>query len=403
MSYRAKVNRRRTTLRKKRINTALIAIACSLLLFVGAGVTTFGIVYQTLQSEPDITKDTAAPAQTTKIYAADGTLLTELFYEQDREVVPLKSISKYMQMATIAIEDERFYQHQGYDPKGIMRALSANLKAGKTVEGASTITQQYVKTVLDETTDRSVNNKLKEAGLAYALEKKYTKNQILEKYLNSIYFGQSLYGVETASQKYFGKSAKDLTLSEGATLAGIITSPNVFSPWINAEKAKGRRDEVLKKMLELKKITREEYAGAVATPLTVRPPQKTTTIAPYFVEYVKQLLLNDPKFGDKKVFKGGLRIYTTIDLNLQRKAEDAAWNVLDHPDDPSVSIVSVDPKYPPGASLPVDVLRAGTPVSVDGKQVGTILTASEPPGFNPQEAQFLQRTNEALIYAMLGA
>lgn len=318
----------------------------AILIVIGtAGVTVVGSLYAALQSLPSITKEEASPAQTTKFFAADGTLLTELFYEQDREVVPLKDISRYMQMATVAIEDERFYRHKGYDPRGIIRAFSVNIEAGKTVEGASTITQQYVKNLLsnsERNNERSFNNKFREAALAYELERKYKKEQILEKYLNTIYFGQSLYGVETASRKYFGKHAKELTLSESAMLAGIIRSPNNYSPYVSPEKAKERRDTVLRKMLGLKLISDKEFTDTAATPLSVQPPQKSTAVAPYFVEHVKQLLL--AKYGDKMVFKGGLRVYTTIDLSVQKKAESAAWTILDQPTDPAVAIVSIDPK-----------------------------------------------------------
>ncbi len=342
MSYRSRTTARRRSKLRKRLKIALAFFLAIVFAFLAAGITAMGLIYDTMRALPDIVKKESSPAQTTKIYASDGTLLTELFYEQDREVVPLSNISKYMQMATVAAEDQRFYHHQGYDPRGILRAFTANIEAGRTVEGASTITQQYVKNILANGRERTFNNKLQEAALAYELEKRYSKNEILEKYLNTIYFGQSLYGVETASMKYFGKHAKDLSLSESAMLAGIIRSPNNDSPYVNPEKAKARRDAVLKKMLEQKMISDREYQEALAAPLNVQPPQKTTTVAPYFVEYVKQLLL--AKYGDKMVFKGGLRVYTTIDLDLQRKAEEAAWGTLDQPGDPEVALVSLDPK-----------------------------------------------------------
>lgn len=278
--------------------------------------------------------------QTTKIYAVDGTLLTDLYFEQDRVLVPLSDISPHMQHAVIAIEDERFYKHQGYDPEAIARALFTDLQTGHIVEGASTITQQYVKNTII-TREKTFDRKIKEAALAYQLERKYTKNQILEKYLNTIYFGHSWYGVETASLNFFGKRAKDLTLPEAAMLAGVIKSPISFSPYLHPNEAKQRRDTVIAQMLRLKYITADEANQAIATPLQVRPLNKPSTIAPYFVDYVKQFLTK--KYGENVVFKGGLRVYTTIDLKMQKNAEDAAWSTLNRAGDPSAALVAIEP------------------------------------------------------------
>jgi len=279
--------------------------------------------------------------QTTKIYAADGTLLTNLYYEQDRIVIPLSEIPKHLQEAVIAIEDERFYKHKGYDVEAIGRAFVRNLERGQVVEGASTITQQYIKNTI-VSREKTFDRKLKEAALAYQLEEKYTKDQILEKYLNTIYFGHSWYGVETASLNYFGKRAKDITLPEAAMLAGMIKSPNNFSPHTSPERAKGRRDEVISQMLRLNYINEEQAKQAIETPLETKPLSKPSTIAPYFVEYVKQELIK--KYDENVVFKGGLRVYTTIDLKMQRSAEDAAWSILDRPGDPSVAITAIEPQ-----------------------------------------------------------
>lgn len=279
--------------------------------------------------------------QTTKIFASDGTLLTNLYYEQDRIVVPLSEISPDLQHAVIAIEDERFYKHKGYDPEAILRALFTNLASGEVVEGASTISQQYIKnTVVSR--EKTFERKLKEAALAYELEKKYSKDEILERYLNTIYFGHSWYGVETASINYFGKRAKDLNLQEAALLAAIIQSPNNYSPYTRPDRAKERRDRVLKNMLKQKYITAAQEASATATPIQIKPIQKPVSIAPYFVEYVKQELLK--KYDENVVFKGGLRVYTTIDLKMQKHAEAAAWNILNRPGDPAVALTAIEPK-----------------------------------------------------------
>jgi penicillin-binding protein 1A len=279
--------------------------------------------------------------QTTKIYAADGTLLTSLYYEQDRVVVPLAKISPHLQHAVIAIEDERFYKHKGYDPQAIGRALMTDIEQGRYVEGASTITQQYIKNTI-VTREKTFDRKLKEAALAAQLEQKFSKNEILDKYLNTIYFGHSWYGVETASWNFFGKRASDLTLPEAALLAAMIKSPNNFSPYTHPDLAKERRDLVVAHMLQQKYISAVEAAQAVGTPIKVRPIMKAVSIAPYFVEYVKQELLK--KYDENVVFKGGLRVYTTIDLKTQKMAEDAAWSALNRTGDPSAAIVAIDPK-----------------------------------------------------------
>lgn len=278
--------------------------------------------------------------QTTKIYAADGTLLTNLYYEQDRIVVPLSEISTHLQNGVIAIEDERFYKHKGYDPEAIGRAFFTNLQSGHVVEGASTITQQYIKNTIISR-EKTFDRKIKEAALAYQLEQKYTKDQILEKYLNTIYFGHSQYGVETASLTFFGKRAKELTLAEAALLAGITKSPINYSPYLHLDKAKERRDLVLTQMANLKYITEQEAKQAIATPVQVKPLGKDSTMAPYFVEYVKQVLIK--KYGENVVFKGGLRVYTTINLKMQRNAEEAAWSTLNKPNDPAVALAAIEP------------------------------------------------------------
>ncbi|MBS3908474.1 MAG: PBP1A family penicillin-binding protein [Actinobacteria bacterium] len=279
--------------------------------------------------------------QTTKVYAADGTLLTNLYYEQDRVSIPLSEIPIHMQQAVIAIEDERFYKHKGYDPEAIGRAFFTNLSSGQLLEGASTITQQYIKNTAISR-EKTFDRKIKEAYLAYQLEEKYTKEQILEKYLNTIYFGHSWYGVETASLNYFGKKAKDLTLVETSLLAGIIKSPNRFSPYSKPVEAKARRDLVLAQMARLKFIPSEQYEQATKTPMQVKPISKPSTVAPYFVEDVKQRLIKE--YGANIVFKGGLRVYTTIDLKMQKHAENAAWSILNRPTDPSVALVAIEPK-----------------------------------------------------------
>jgi 1A family penicillin-binding protein len=295
--------------------------------------------------------------QTSKIIAADGTVITELHGEQNRENVGLDQICPDLQHAVIAIEDERFYQHGGVDWTAIMRAFWTNVVQGRVVQGASTITQQYIKNTLTGK-ERTYWRKLEEAGLANQLERRYSKDKILEMYLNDVYFGQGCYGVKTASRTFFGKEPSELALEEAALLAAVIRIPNYYSPYLNIDAARKRRNVVLDKMKELGYITSYQAAEAKSTDVVVQPiPEEAPSpLAPYFVEYVKKYLYNvfaaDPelraKFGDLSpddiIFRGGLRVFTTLDLELQRYAEDAIASTLDRAGDPSAALCAVDPR-----------------------------------------------------------
>ncbi|MBN2026831.1 MAG: PBP1A family penicillin-binding protein, partial [Actinobacteria bacterium] len=295
--------------------------------------------------------------QTSKIIAADGTVITELHGEQNRENVTLDQICADLQNAVIAIEDERFYQHGGVDWKAIARAFWTNVVQGKVVQGASTITQQYVDIALAGR-ERTYWRKIEEARLANQLERRYSKDKILEMYLNEVYFGQGCYGVKTASQTFFGKEPSELALEEAALLAAVIRIPNYYSPYLNMEAAVERRNVVLDKMDELGYITSTQAEGAKSKEVVVQeiPKEAPSPVAPYFVEYVKKYLYNvfaadadlRAKFGDLSpddiIFRGGLRVYTTIDLNLQKYAEDAITSTLNREGDPSAALCAVDPR-----------------------------------------------------------
>ncbi len=295
--------------------------------------------------------------QTSQIIAADGTVIAELHGEQHREKVSLDEVCAHLQHAVIAIEDERFYQHGGVDWKAIMRAFWTNVVQGKVVQGASTITQQYVKNTLTGK-ERTYWRKIEEASLANQLERRYSKDKILEMYLNDVYFGQGCYGVKTASQTFFGKQPSELSLEEAALLAAVIRIPNYYSPYLNPEAAKQRRNLVLDKMEEQGYISKAQAAEAKAKPVEVQPiPEEAPSqVAPYFVEYVKKYLYNvfaadqdlRARFGDLSpddiIFRGGLRVYTTIDLNMQRYAEEAIASTLNKPGDPSAALCAVDPR-----------------------------------------------------------
>lgn len=278
--------------------------------------------------------------QTSKIYAADGTLLAEVFGTENRTVVPMESIPEYLQQATIAIEDERFYSHGGIDYEAISRAIFINITRGQLAEGGSTITQQLVKNVYI-TNERSFSRKLVEAVLATRLEQTVSKDDILERYLNTIYYGENAYGVEAASLTYFGKSVSQLNLAECATLAGLPNAPSAFSPKRDLAAATERRNLVLQKMADLGYITQAEAHGAASLPLVVTD-QTVSVSEPYFVEYVKKKLIE--RYGAGTLFEGGLKVYTTIDPELQDAGLKAINDVLYEEGDPAAALVTIEPQ-----------------------------------------------------------
>ncbi|MFE4106850.1 transglycosylase domain-containing protein [Almyronema epifaneia] len=260
------------------------------------------------------------PTETSYIYDINGTLLDSLHDEANREVVDLNDISPDLKRAVLAIEDSYFYTHKGINPSSVARALLANMQAGSTVEGGSTITMQLVKNLF-LSPDRTVSRKLAEAVLALRLEQIFDKNQILEMYLNQVYWGHNTYGVETAAQSYFNKSATDLTLAESAMMAGLIQAPEEFSPFVDYQEAKRRQTLVLSRMRQLQWITAEEEATAKAQPLLIGEITSfRSSQSPWVTEAVVQELTD--QFGQEAILKGGMRVQTTIDLNFQRIAEE---------------------------------------------------------------------------------
>jgi 1A family penicillin-binding protein len=291
------------------------------------------------------------PTETTYIYDINGQLLTRIHDEANREVVPLNKISPHLKRAVLAIEDSHFYLHHGINPGGVMRAFVANLEANETVEGGSTLTMQLVKNLF-LSPKRALSRKAAEAVLAIRLEQILEKNEILELYLNQVYWGHNLYGVETAAQSYFNKSAADLTLAEAAMMAGIIQAPEDYSPFVNYKLAKQRQAVVLNRMKELKWITAEEEAEARQQPLLVgRVTSFRTSKLPYVTDAVIQELTR--RFGRDAVLKGGMRVQTTIDMNFQRMAEKtvASWHerlyyqgLFYNRDNGQIALVAVDPR-----------------------------------------------------------
>jgi len=259
------------------------------------------------------------PKQTNYIYDIKGRLLTSFHDEENRKLVKLHQMSPNLKRAVVAIEDSHFYQHSGFNPNSIGRALKVNLTSGGVIEGASTLTMQLVKN-LYLSKERTFNRKLVELVLAIRIEQLFTKDEILEMYLNYIYWGHNSYGVETAAQSYFNKSASELNLSEAAMMAGIIQAPERFSPFINYKEAKRRQGLVLRRMQELGWITKAEETAAFQEPLKVaKPTAWTRSLLPSITEAAINEL-ND-RLGPEVVKQGGLVVQMTIDYDFQRRVE----------------------------------------------------------------------------------
>jgi len=291
------------------------------------------------------------PTETTHIYDIKGVPLASLHDEANREVVTLNQISPHLKRAVIAIEDSNFYDHKGINPTGIVRAFIANLETGNTVEGGSTLTMQLVKNLF-LSPNRTISRKAAEAVMAIRLEQILSKEDILELYLNQVYWGHNLYGVETAARSYFNKSAADLTLAESAMMAGLIPAPEDYSPFVDYKKAKQRQLTVLKRMRELQWITPQEEADAKKQSLLVgKITSFSSSRLPYVTEAVVQEL--SERFGREAVLKGGMRVQTTIDMNFQQMAEKtiSEWHetlyyrgVYNSLQNGQIALVAIDPR-----------------------------------------------------------
>ncbi|WP_415948324.1 transglycosylase domain-containing protein [Streptomyces sp. KLOTTS4A1] len=287
-------------------------------------------------------------------------------FARDRTLVPLKDISPYMQKAIVAIEDSRFYEHGAVDLKGILRAVNENARSGGVSQGASTLTQQYVKNVFveqamndaekfREATEQTIGRKIRELKFAIQLEKELGKKKILENYLNITFFGQQAYGIEAASHRYFSKSAKDLNLPQAAMLAGIVQSPSRYDPINDEQEAKKRRNVVLQRMVATGDISQEEADEAQASELGLKVSQPkngciTSTMgAAFFCDYVEQVFLDSPAFGDtreervEKWKRGGMRIRTTLDPKAQKSVQASLKNHVYQKDDVASAITLVEP------------------------------------------------------------
>ncbi len=299
----------------------------------------------------DVARIELAPlAQRSVLYAADGTILQYLHGEEDRLPVPLDKVPPHVVTAVLDAEDERYFEHGPLDLRSMTRALVSNLEAGEVSEGGSTITQQLVKTALLNP-KQDLNRKLQEASLAIRLERQMSKHEILERYLNTVYFGNGAYGLQAAAERYYQTDVDKLTLGQGILLAGLIRNPVFADPFTNPEDARGRRDVIIDRMARLGHVTPEQVEELKAEPLPTPQPEAEVEGSNYFTRHVVDLLLNDERYlrgteaeRDRLVFRGGLNIHTTIIPRAQALAEQSIAETL--PEDRgefNAALVSVEP------------------------------------------------------------
>jgi penicillin-binding protein 1A len=328
--------------RLKKLRIAFVVLGLSVLAFISW---IFGIMMAVAQDLPDLAqREQYANAENSIVYASDGeTKIATLTGNEQRIIVESDEIALNVKQAVVAIEDQRFYEHRGVDYIGIGRAVLQDVLSQSAEQGASTITQQFVKNALRAQDSRTIFQKLREAALAYQVERQWSKEQILTEYLNSIYFGEGAYGIESAARTYFGwnhpgcgepgnRCAEQLEIHEAALLAGMISSPSAYSPRTNPEAATERRNLVLQNMVDQGVLTQEEFDAiasnpdnAVPTPNQIRPP-RDDSIAPYFTSWLRQQVVD--RYGAGEAFGGGLKITSTLDLEFQQAVEAAISTTL---------------------------------------------------------------------------
>ncbi|HWC11562.1 MAG TPA: transglycosylase domain-containing protein [Acidimicrobiales bacterium] len=343
--------------KRARLRRAVVPLAVS---SVGAPVVVIAVLAAALVSVPagTLPAEKRGPGSPiTRIYAADGRQIAALRAFERFIPVPPGDIPTVVKDAVLAVEDRRFYSHQGVDFRSVLRALWVNLNEGRIVQGGSTITQQYVKQAYMTDRDRSFTDKLREAVLASRVEQEFSKDEILHRYLSTVYLGSGAYGVGAAADTYFRKPVSELTLSEAALLAGMIRAPTLLDPRSNRHRADARRRVVLQRMYDQHRIADEHYRAALDERVTlvadgdppdgpatlVHPPRSDRGQHQYFVDYVTRYLV--ARYGETKVFEGGLRVETSLDPRLQALAESAAADALAGTDPPlEMSLVSIDPR-----------------------------------------------------------
>ncbi|HEX2105530.1 MAG TPA: transglycosylase domain-containing protein, partial [Solirubrobacteraceae bacterium] len=337
----------RPKLRKLRLFVVLVPL--SLLALVS---TVFGMMMAVASDLPDLeNRKEFQDARNSVLYDVHGKELGVLTNNQSRVIVSFDQISPDMRSAIIAIEDRRFYRNPGVDIRGIARAFVQDVIQQRAVQGGSTITQQFVKNAMRAQNERTVFQKLREAALAYHLTRKWSKQKILTQYLNSIYFGNGAYGIESAARTYFGRDhpecpaerpcATVLRPHEAALIAAIVANPSAYDPVANPAAAKRRRDLVLQRMFEQGRLGRLEYFNARQEALPADPePPRVRTKAPYFTTWVRQQLVD--RYGARRAFEGGLKVTTTLDLDLQNVAEATVKRYFANPSGPAAAIVAID-------------------------------------------------------------
>jgi len=319
----------------KKLRALLVIMGLALLAAVSW---VFGVMMAVAQDLPSLeNRAQYEAAENSVMLDINGEEIGTVTNNDGRILVASNEIAPIVKSAVVAIEDERFYEHRGVDFQGIARALYQDVLSGSAAQGGSTITQQFVKNALEAQDSRTILQKLREAALAYHLERQWSKDKILTEYLNSVYFGEGAYGIEAAAETYFGHAhpgcvestscAQELLPWEAALLAAIISSPSAYSPRTNPEAARRQRDVVLRKMMEQGVITESEYQEYITkelpVPAQIEPPAEDSE-APYFTSWVRQQLVD--RYGPGKAFGGGLRVRTTLDLELQRQVEQIAAN-----------------------------------------------------------------------------
>ena len=322
-----------------------IRVMAALVLVIIAGLM-FGYIFAAYQSLPEVGNN-MRPAVSSQVFDSQGKLITTLHSDQNRLPIDINKVPKNLQNAFIAAEDNRFYDHIGVDPIGILRAVVTNLTNRGIAQGGSTITQQLAKNAF-LSQDQTLKRKIQEAILALELERKYSKKEILEMYMNQIYFGRGAYGIQTAAHTYFGKDVGDLTLTECAMIAGLPKSPNYYSSSVN--EATARKNVVVGQMEKYGYITPSQAEEAKKSSLDIKQKStsNTTDETAYFIDYVTQEIAQ--KYGDDALYKDGLKIYTTLDTDKQHAAVQAMRHLPEtHTDDqgltqPQGAIISIDPK-----------------------------------------------------------
>ncbi|MBU8881006.1 PBP1A family penicillin-binding protein [Bacillus sp. FJAT-29790] len=313
---------------------SLIGLALAVL--IGAGI----LLYAKILGPPPL-----AVSQSTLFYADDGTVIGESNNGQKRYWVDLSEISPDLVNATISIEDKNFYTHNGFDYKRIAGAILADIKAMAKVQGASTITQQYARNLFLEH-EKTWKRKLLEAFYTIRLEMNYSKKEILEGYLNTIYYGQGAYGAQAASQFYFGKNAKELTLGEASMLAGIPKGVGIYSPLVSLKNAEGRQKIILRTMVENGYIHKKEMEAALNEPLVIigKHLHTKSKTAPYFQDAMRHALKTELNLDDRTIELGGLKVYTTLDLKQQEIAEQTVGKLISKESEIQVGFVAMNPK-----------------------------------------------------------